>query len=114
MRKVASTRWSKMLGCKESRIGHDNGMRAFLGERNWRAFVSYAETQYKSEYKDAFCPDMYLLAGLRLRIECVYPKTVSYEHAHMHAAGSLPREPRAFSVVQNLFKFVKSWLTLVV
>ena len=45
-----------MLGCKESRIGHDNGMRAFLGEWNWRAFVSYAETQYKSEYKDAFCP----------------------------------------------------------
>ena len=56
MRKVASTRWSKMLTCQESRIGHGNGLRPFIGERNWHEFISYAKKIYKSSYMDAFCP----------------------------------------------------------
>ena len=52
-RKRASQRWSSLLTQSKSRIGHDYKMRQRLGEKNWAAFVRYAESEFKEDFFDA-------------------------------------------------------------
>ena len=55
-RRRASQRWSAWLTQTKSRIGFKNGMRDRLGPKNWRAFVRFAEQEYKEDFVCAFLP----------------------------------------------------------
>ena len=55
-RRRAAKRWSALLTQRRSRIGHHFGMRQRLGEANWKAFVTYAETYHKHTFLHALTP----------------------------------------------------------
>jgi hypothetical protein len=57
----ASKRWSALLTAANSRIAQ-NGVRARLGERRWKAVVDFAESKYRPGWDAAFDPPDGLLA----------------------------------------------------
>jgi len=55
-RKRALKRWSALLTQTKSRIGYNGGMRMRLGEAHWKAFVRYAEVEFKETFARALMP----------------------------------------------------------
>ena len=75
-------RWYALVRGRKSRLAHEKGMRAFLGERRWADFVECANNKYQRAFEQRFSEPIACAGELKLG---------SQQHAlcpHRHSAGT--------------------------